>query len=190
MTSSSFSSVAAAALPSLITAAFRADNPAPVILLADQEVDQDAVLSAAFHVARSGDRPFALLPCDSVESDGLAAVCLTVADLAQAARGMAVPHGAGSPVQIQQSQSLIATLRALGTAQRNVVVIKLAGTESAQEMTLALSALGEPHANVAVDLTRASVFWCGPTAQSLPAAYRNACQVFGLEVAPPRPPSP
>lgn len=190
MTSSQCPSLSRAEIPSLITQGFRADVPSPVILLADQHVGHDAVLSAAFDVARASERPFAELPRTPVESDGLAAFSVTVAELAQASQGMTVPHAVGSPVQIQQTQSLIASLRALGSAERNVLVVRLSGEESAKEMNLALCVLDQAHPNVGVDLTHTPVFWCGPTAQSMPTAYRNACQVFTLASPTPRPAAP
>lgn len=190
MTTSQCPSLSPADIPSLITAGFRADVPSPVIVLSDPLIARDAVLSAAFDVARASERPFVELPGGLEESDGLAVLSTTVSDLARAAQSIRVPHAAGSPVQIQQTQSFIASLRALCSAERSVLVVSVSGEESAQDMNLALSVLGEPHAKVGVDLTRTPVFWCGPTAQSLPTAYRNACQVFKLAPPSPRPSTP
>ena len=91
--------LSASQLAAHITGKFRADIPAPVILLGEEAAP--ALTSAVAALAAACDRPFTLLPGPDapsrVEQNALACLSLSAHDLALAARALVVPHGPGGP---------------------------------------------------------------------------------------------
>lgn len=176
--------LSASQLAAHITGKFRVDIPAPVILLGEEAAP--ALTSAVADLAAACDRPFTLLPGPDapsrVEQDALACLSLSAHDLALAARALVVPHGPGAPQQIQRAQSVLSSLRAAQAAARSVLALTFDGLETSADMNLALSMLLEPQEGL--DLTHAPVFWCVSSADKLPTAYRNKCEVFTLATAP------
>lgn len=190
MTSSQHPTASVQRIHNLIAQGFNNDPTVPVILVGPARAGLDSVKLAAAEVASFGDRPFLVLPGARIEEEGLALLSLSLSDLSLAAKAADVPHGAGSPFEIQRSQSILSSLQSLSRADRGVLTIELAGNESAQDVNRALGMLLERHLGGTVDLTRTPVFWCTQDAGPLPAAYRNKCQVFTVEDLASRPTGP